>query len=485
MNGITLVTAVTPSHLGKLRWCLPTWRLKPQFAELPLIIFIHGFGQDGAISFHDWLLEVTPESLFEQTQIIPWPMPEAADDRERMISAFILGAAQHVKTDYFVKLDADCWFTDDKDVFELGDFKHDLVSHRWGYTRPASYIATLDKWGKLPASRVIDKDRNRYNSPRIQSFCCLHKTEFVREAARLAQGRLPVPSHDTYLWWLAQHVNEFSWHSKNLHKLGVGHNAREKKCREDICAKVGLRSEFLAQRLFEHIQLEITTKCNLRCPNCDRNCATAPSDECMTAAQVGRFVKESLDWHTKLDHSWNRIDILGGEPTLHPELDKILALLHDYKKAVPKCKMRFTTNGTGRRVRKRLAKLPKWLKVRNSAKEKGKPDFEAANLAPADKDINRVQACSIPWRCGLALTRYGYYLCGAGASISRVFGIDVAMPSLDDLTLEALRRQQAQLCRLCGHSRSTMEKTQEQKTSKSWQQAFDSYAKSKPVLETY
>jgi MoaA/NifB/PqqE/SkfB family radical SAM enzyme len=49
------------------------------------------------------------------------------------------------------------------------------------------------------------------------------------------------------------------------------------------------------KRSNEKIEIDITYKCNLRCANCNRSSAQAPSEERMTVAQIEKFVKESVD----------------------------------------------------------------------------------------------------------------------------------------------------------------------------------------------
>lgn len=475
---LTLVTACTPDYLPTLRWTLPTWACKPQFraARGGLILYHHGFKLDaqGEPIQLGWVREVFPLVRF-----IQWDMPAAANDRERMLSAFVLGAARDVETSHWIKLDADAVCTSRDDVFEGEDFEADIVSHPWGYTKPGGWINHLEAWSRGEKPVPVASLEPRADS-RIISFCCLHRAEFVRWAAKLAGERLPVPSHDTYLWWLAEHVEGKHWHARNVKRRGVGHVRNKRAARELACASKAALNPVGFQDLCDHIQLEITTFCNLSCPNCDRNCGTAPSDERMTLAQVVQFLRESR----ARGRAWRRIDVIGGEPTLHPELLDILAQLDVYRQETG-CQIRLTSNGTSKPVQRVLAVLPKWVKVRNSSAEKMAPFFDAVNLAPVDKGIKDAQACSIPWRCGLALTRYGYFPCGAGAAVARVFGIDCGLKSLADVTPQTVAAQLGALCRLCGHSRSCVEQTSHQETSESWATAFEAYKSKRPELPLY
>jgi hypothetical protein len=320
MNGLTLVTACTPDYLPTLRWALPTWACKRQFrmAEGGLIIYHHGFNVDGAGEPVELLWA---RAAFPHVRFIQWDMPAAANDRERMLSAFVLGAGRDVGTSHWVKLDADTVCISPDDVFDDEHFESDIVSHPWGYTRPGWWIDALEHWSKggKPEDFRPGDDGAR-GAARIISFCCLHRSEFVAWAAKLAGERLPVPSHDTYLWWLAEHVEGQEWATVNVKKRGVSHVRNARHAREAACAhRAALKPGPGWDTLLDHVQLEITTLCNLSCPNCDRNCGLgqAPTDERMTVGQVRHFLAESRELRGR---PWRRIVVIGGEPTLHPEM---------------------------------------------------------------------------------------------------------------------------------------------------------------------
>jgi hypothetical protein len=235
------------------------------------------------------------------------------------------------------------------------------------------------------------------------------------------------------------------------------------------------------------LTIDITLKCNLSCSSCDRAVGLAPSDASISVEAVERFVRESLDERRR----WQRISLAGGEPTLHPELDRILRALARYREFHPKCIVRILTNGHGERVRGVLTNLPTWVTVKNSEKEPGKQRFRTFNMAPVDADALRTddfsRGCFVIEYCGMALTRHGYYCCAQASCIDRVFGIDLGLKSLSSATAAAMREQRARLCRYCGYYKYNYreDRSGTQETSPSWRDALERYRKDPPRLTLY
>jgi len=221
------------------------------------------------------------------------------------------------------------------------------------------------------------------------------------------------------------------------------------------------------KNLFNIVEPEITTDCNLKCINCNRSCRQAPSKERMTLESIQKFVEESLSEK----HKWKLIEIIGGEPTLHPELNEIFNILKIYKDFYPKCNVRLSTNGFGNEVKRVIQTIPKWIKIRNAHKKHIYPLHIPFNNAPIDNNLP-AKACYVPWICGLGLTRNGYYPCGAGASIDRVFQFNIGIKDIKDLTFENIVKQLKVLCLYCGHNPLVVEIQ-----SKSWKKAYKKYNK--------
>lgn len=233
----TIVSAVSKGYEDKLKLTMPTWKIKPQFRNKPLILFTHGF--------------TNPESIFstmwENIKIIQWDLPKYDTIRELMLSSFVLGSAEYVNTSHWVKIDGDTFFVNDSDVFEEKDFDYDIVGNSWGYTRPLSFIDDIQKWSEennIPGKKIefsepiinIEKpSKIKYKHSRIASFICLHKSEFVKETASyITNKRLPIPSHDTFLWYLAERLPWRKWRGKKIKKFGVNTKSKISSIRSII-----------------------------------------------------------------------------------------------------------------------------------------------------------------------------------------------------------------------------------------------------------
>lgn len=242
----------------------------------------------------------------------------------------------------------------------------------------------------------------------------------------------------------------------------------------------------------DNIEIDITFKCNLKCYNCDRSCTQAPDDSRMTVEQIKKFIGESVN----NNKHWSRIRILGGEPTIHPDIDDIINILLDYKEKYSlSSRIELTTNNYGPEVNRKLLKMPRKIYVNDTHKTgRFQKKFVAFNLAPCDYNIysfsDYTNACWITKDCGIGLNRYGYYHCGVGGSIDRVFGFDIGLKKMPQNTSE-FRKQKIKLCKLCGHFLCRKYIHPEQRVpiegepkSKTWISAYNLYPSSS-ILTKY
>lgn len=102
------------------------------------------------------------------------------------------------------------------------------------------------------------------------------------------------------------------------------------------------QSEFVTN--LNCIELIITYCCNRQCYNCQAMVRQAPSKDAMTVEQIKKFICETVEEKIK----WNTIRIMGGEPTLHPNIEEIVRLLCEYRiQYSVNTKIVIVTNGYG------------------------------------------------------------------------------------------------------------------------------------------
>lgn len=237
---------------------------------------------------------------------------------------------------------------------------------------------------------------------------------------------------------------------------------------------------------YDYIEVDITYDCNLKCINCNRSCRQAPSKEFMTVKQIEKFVKESTNQKRK----WKGIRILGGEPSLHPDILTILHLILEYKKASPDTVLKFATNGFGLMTNNILKKVPKEFIVENSQKTTLTQNFFPFNFAPIDSFFYNFadysNACRITEICGLGLNKHGYYQCAIAGGIDRVLGLDIGRKKLPFFG-DPMIKEKRVLCKYCGYFRELIgtKSTTKEIISKTWQEVYLKYSIKPPSLKIY
>jgi hypothetical protein len=240
-----------------------------------------------------------------------------------------------------------------------------------------------------------------------------------------------------------------------------------------------------ATERFKHIEIEICSHCDSNCPTCDRFIDRAPTGP-MTLNQIRYFVQESLD----VAWEWERIHILGGEPTLHRQFRPVVEALMEYRQYYPKVLLRVISNGMGT-----LADQRDWLEQNKialnvEAKDGFKPPY-FHNMWRAPQDVIQIdeplQPCALFGirGCGIGLTKHGYFLCGAGAAIARVASMNIGIMHLKDLTPDDMIVQSRLLCRLCGHHETMAAFPLDTTETKFWKNTFEQYCHDTRSLEIY
>jgi hypothetical protein len=219
------------------------------------------------------------------------------------------------------------------------------------------------------------------------------------------------------------------------------------RCQRPVVGRLG-RPFAISRR---HIEIDLTYRCNLKCRNCNRSCAQAPSRRDLPVERIAAFIRESVDRGRR----WRRVRLLGGEPTLHPEFLKIVELIKDYRdRHNPDLRIVVGTNGSGAHVRRMLDRLPPDIEIKNTWKGPRQRLFRPFNIAPRDRALYRwsdfTSGCRILEDCGLGLTPQGYYPCAIAGGIDRVFGFGRGRRQLPR-SGEDLGSDLEIFCRRCGH----------------------------------
>lgn len=231
------------------------------------------------------------------------------------------------------------------------------------------------------------------------------------------------------------------------------------------------------------IEIDITYRCNLHCFNCDRSCTQAIDESDMELTQIRRF----LELSEQNGHNWKRIRVLGGEPLMHPEIAAILNELNSYKIRHPSCLIQIYTNGL---IPVKIS-IPSGIILENTAKTSPVNRFDPYNVAPCDLNPKFVpKGCWITRDCGIGFNCNGFYICGAGAAIDRVFGFGVAADSPDTIDTQ---KQYSALCKYCGHclhpeyrnSKNRIPLSSPSLSSHSWSEAYTKYKEHKPKLKRW
>lgn len=247
-SSVTIVTAIDEHYLPILKETFPNWRKYKGIDKNNVIVFIYGIDVD-----KDPRLDFL---RLPNVKLIKWDegcMDKVESHRELMLSAFVFGVADHVKTDYWLKLDADSYATDDRPFITEAMKQYSVFSHKWGYSRP-EHVRKLDEWSKTCWHKKISKstpmieqgriEGNRFyhKNKRFISYICLQKTRFTRYCVSLLkERRLPAPSQDTFAYYCIQKLKPEAMGIGNFKKqygftqgrgkLGAEHI---KKCVEQV-----------------------------------------------------------------------------------------------------------------------------------------------------------------------------------------------------------------------------------------------------------
>ncbi len=205
-----------------------------------------------------------------------------------------------------------------------------------------------------------------------------------------------------------------------------------------------------------NIELEVTTNCNLKCFNCDRQCRQLPSKQIMPLAMISKLIMQA----NALGVTFDTLSLCGGEPLLYPYLRQAIAMVR------PICKrLRIVTNGTIPFKAEDYG-LRDGDSMENTHKHDVHQDFDPINMAPVDflGELDPREYHKGCWveqgrgdGCGFGYSPRGnYFVRGCGGGIDRVFRLGIGRSELSAmLDLDKNHAQMEVLCRLCGRFLST------------------------------
>lgn len=226
----TTCIGIDEEHAKELLVVLPSWIVnRPEIFLHPLRIFYDE-------SMPNFLVEMVTDSLrHPDVKLVPVKANAEMSQRERMLSALTLLAPKIVTTEYLLKIDTDCiaasrgkgWC----DESIMGGPLNAFVASPWGYTKPADAISILDAWGNKSPGIMNHPPLDLPGQPggravgtpgRIISYVFFGRTSFLLGAAFMAGERLPLPSQDTYHWYVAKRMG-VPFHTVQMKKFGWQH----------------------------------------------------------------------------------------------------------------------------------------------------------------------------------------------------------------------------------------------------------------------
>ena len=233
---ITFVVALDQEHLQEFKTVWPTWRLRPEIMGSPLLLIIDHHNGDSAW-WHEQLEFLDHENA--SLRDWPWycdvnqmtPLGPFDSQREKMLSSLVF-APLVIRTPWFCKLDTDCVSTGSGPWIDPKWFENDpvFIASPWSYSKPSNAHQILDDWCdgvpelvKYPRLNLpCDPESRLVKCRRIISWQYFGRTDWHQWLAGLCGHRLPLPSHDTLTWHVAERTGAF-YRKVKLKEYGWAH----------------------------------------------------------------------------------------------------------------------------------------------------------------------------------------------------------------------------------------------------------------------
>lgn len=224
-------------------------------------------------------------------------------------------------------------------------------------------------------------------------------------------------------------------------------------------------------RLFterKRMELDVVDFCNIGCRLCVRGCELkSPNIKrgMLSISDIRKFLEESESCNIK----WNKLRIVGGEPTLHPDIIEIIDIINEYKDNHNKeCQICFYSNGITEKtkniidiLRPRVHKMcdtmtigKKQIKKTECSTERY-PNFYSPYIRPNDIGLRsavEIGYCFVLDGCGLGFSAStGYTICCDVHNLMRLRGDKSEMKTIKDLMdPQKFIDQMIKYCSICG-----------------------------------
>jgi len=199
----------------------------------------------------------------------------------------------------------------------------------------------------------------------------------------------------------------------------------------------------------------------MQCPQCNRLCDLLPGDsaEEVTVEQIESLIQQSRE----VQYPWKKWWLIGGEPTLHPYLDRILEKIAFYRdtRGPNQFSVGIATHGYGEFTRYTLQRLKKeypFLEILNSEKTPGeRRAFVSVLDAAVDRFPHRDwasehwQGCGVSWHCGIGMNYAGFFPCCVAGAMYRAAQIGNPIQRVAEITVARIIEKYAEFCRYCGY----------------------------------
>jgi hypothetical protein len=236
---VTVVVGIDAKTIQQLAISCETWRLhRPEMWSMPWVLF-WDWTKPYGISREE-LEKIERQLAVPNLRTVQWPSSGSApkhayeSQRECMLSGHVWVPGTYVETDWSLKLDTDvlalrksdwlqpAWFEDccDPAGGECdANCEPRYIAPGWNYTKGVNYLGRLEEWGDAvnfgphgihPRLGIpFDPTHLRVPHKRMCSWVSFYNVSWLRWLCRelgrtVGNGRLPVPSQDTTVWYAAE-----------------------------------------------------------------------------------------------------------------------------------------------------------------------------------------------------------------------------------------------------------------------------------------